>query len=369
MRSKQNWAAGKKVLISLISILMGFVAGGILMLTSGANPFTGFLYLFQGGLMSLTRVCNTIAYAVPLMLTGLSVTFAFKTGLFNIGGPGQMLMGGLAATVFALTVQLPRPLMLPAVIFAAILGGMLWAAVPGFLKARFNVNEVVSGIMMNWIAYWVVYITISDHFKSTSIETESVAIPAVASLKTEGITMLTRGSNLNLGIFIALVATAMVIFILNKTVMGYEMKAVGFNPFAAEYGGINVNKNAVRAMAISGALAGLAGLTFYCGYLSNMRIGVMPSQGFDGIAVALLANSSPLGVVFSALFFAVLQTGKGYMNAMMPIPPEIADTIIATVIYFAATSKLIEMNLERIKRFFARVCRQKKRGNGYVAND
>ena len=241
---------------------------------------------------------------------------------------------------------------------------MVWAAVPGFLKARFNVNEVVSCIMMNWVAYWVVYIVISDHFKSTTIDTESQVIPAAASLKTEAITLLTKGSNLNLGIFIAIIATALVIFILNRTVLGYEMKAVGFNRFAAEYGGINVQKNAVLAMVISGALSGLAGLTFYCGYLSNMRIGVMPSQGFDGIAVALLANCAPVGVVFAAIFFAILQTGKGFMNAMMPIPPEIADTIIATVIYFAATSKLIEMNLDRIKKFFGRKRPSKSEGSG-----
>ncbi|MBC3937621.1 ABC transporter permease [Anaerotruncus massiliensis (ex Liu et al. 2021)] len=353
-----------KILVSVISILLGFVAGALLMLSSGANPLTGFSYLFQGGLKSVTRICNTIAYAVPLMLTGLSVTFAFKTGLFNIGAPGQMLIGGLLANVLALTVDLPRPLLLPLVITASIVGGMVWAAVPGFLKARFNVNEVVSCIMMNWVAYWVVYIIISDHFKSTTIDTESQVIPAAASLKTEAITLLTKGSNLNLGIFIAIIATALVIFILNRTVLGYEMKAVGFNRFAAEYGGINVQKNAVLAMVISGALSGLAGLTFYCGYLSNMRIGVMPSQGFDGIAVALLANCAPVGVVFAAIFFAILQTGKGFMNAMMPIPPEIADTIIATVIYFAATSKLIEMNLDRIKKFFGRKRPSKSEGSG-----
>lgn len=170
-----------------------------------------------------------------------------------------MLIGGLLANVLALTAGLPRPLLLPLVIAASIVGGMVWAAVPGFLKARFNVNEVVSCIMMNWVAYWVVYIVISDHFKSTTIDTESQVIPAAASLKTEAITLLTKGSNLNLGIFIAIIATALVIFILNRTVLGYEMKAVGFNRFAAEYGGINVQKNAVLAMVISGALPGWRG--------------------------------------------------------------------------------------------------------------
>ncbi|MFR9190520.1 MAG: ABC transporter permease [Anaerotruncus massiliensis (ex Togo et al. 2019)] len=350
-----------KILVSVISILLGFVAGALLMLSSGANPLTGFSYLFQGA-QGVTRICNTIAYAVPLMLTGLSVTFAFKTGLFNIGAPGQMLIGACSPMCWPHR-RLPGRCCCrsssPRRSSAAWCGGG-----PRLLTARFNVNEVVSCIMMNWVAYWVVYIVITDHFKSTTIDTESQVIPAAASLKTEAITLLTKGSNLNLGIFIAIIATALVIFILNRTVLGYEMKAVGFNRFAAEYGGINVQKNAVLAMVISGALSGLAGLTFYCGYLSNMRIGVMPSQGFDGIAVALLANCAPVGVVFAAIFFAILQTGKGFMNAMMPIPPEIADTIIATVIYFAATSKLIEMNLDRIKKFFGRKRPSKSEGSG-----
>ena len=220
---------------------------------------------------------------------------------------------------------------------------MIWAGVPGFLRAQFNVNEVVSCIMMNWIAYWIVYITISDHFRSTTISTESQSIATAASFKTQFLTQITRGSNLNLTIILAIIATALMIFILNRTTLGYEMKAVGYNRYAAEYGGISVRKNAILAMMFAGGLAGLAGLSYYCGYLTNMRIGSMPSQGFDGIAVALLANCSPLGVIFAAVFFSILQTGKGYMNAMLPIPPEIADIIIAAVIYFAATSKLIYM--------------------------
>ncbi|MDR2020893.1 MAG: ABC transporter permease, partial [Treponema sp.] len=193
---------------------------------------------------------------------------------------------------------------------------------------------------------------ISDNFKSASIETESLSIPAAASLKTAWLTRITGGSNLNLGIILAVAAVVIINFILDKTTLGYQMKAVGFNRYAAQYGGISVARNTILAMSISGALAGLAGLTYYCGYLNNIQIGVMPGQGFDGIAVALLANVSPLGVVLSALFFAVLQTGKGFMNAMLPIPPEIADIIIAVIIYFSATSVLIQTKMDKIKRFF-----------------
>ena len=317
-----------------------------------------------GGLSSKERIFNTFSNAIPLVFTGLSVTFAYKTGLFNIGATGQMVAAGLLSVITALTVDLPRPLLLPLVVLVGFLGGAVYGGIQGYLKSRFNVNEVVSGIMMNWIAHWAVYYVISDYFKSSSMATESQSVPAAASLRSDLLLSFTGSSSFNWGFILAIACVVIVQYILRRTVIGYEMRAVGFNAEAAEYGGINVQKNAVLAMVISGALSGLAGLTFYCGYLSNMRIGVMPSQGFDGIAVALLANCAPVGVVFAAIFFAILQTGKGFMNAMMPIPPEIADTIIATVIYFAATSKLIEMNLDRIKKFFGRKRPSKSEGSG-----
>ncbi len=148
---------------------------------------------------------------------------------------------------------------------------------------------------------------------------------------------------MNLGFFIAIISVILIKFILDKTTLGFSLKAVGANRFCAEYAGIKVNRNVVISMMIAGGLAGLAGLSFYTGYSRNMQIGVMPSQGFDGIAVALLGASNPLGgVFFSALFFGILQSGKGFMNAMTSVPPEIADTIIAVIIYFTATSVLFK---------------------------
>jgi simple sugar transport system permease protein len=239
--------------------------------------------------------------------------------------------------------------MLPILAVAAALGGALWAVIPGLLKARFNVHEVVSTIMMNWIAYWVVYYTVPAFFKG-SFETESRMIPAAASLKLPALTDLFAGSYINLGIVVAGLAVVVVSLILNRTVLGYQLKAVGYNRFGAEYAGINVNKNIVLSMMIAGALAGLGGACLYIGYASSMQLGVLPSIGFDGIAVALLAANSPLGVVGSAFFFGILQTGKGFMNAMTNIPPEIGDTIIATIIYFAATSVLIERVYDHFRK-------------------
>nr|WP_319473325.1 ABC transporter permease [uncultured Sphaerochaeta sp.] len=329
-------------LVAVSAVVLGLIAGAILMASIGSNPFAGFWYLFRGSLMNIERIGNTLATATTLMLVGLSVAFAFKTGLFNIGASGQMLVGGLCATIVAHKVFLPRPLFLAVLIGSALAGGALWGVIPGFLKAKFNVHEVVATIMMNWIAYWSVYYFVPAYLKGPSLETESASIAVSQSLRTGWLTNLFNGSYMNLGFFVALISVILIKFILDKTTLGFSLKAVGANRFCAEYAGIKVNRNVVISMMIAGGLAGLAGLSFYTGYSRNMQIGVMPSQGFDGIAVALLGASNPLGVFFSALFFGILQSGKGFMNAMTSVPPEIADTIIAVIIYFTATSVLFK---------------------------
>ena len=345
----------KDAINSLLAVALGLIAGAILMLSIGDSPVDGYVYLFKGALMNTQRIGDTLATAAPLIFTGLSVGFAFKTGLFNIGTPGQMLAGGFTATAIGLLYNdsMPRILLLSAMIIGGALAGSIWAFVPGILKAKFNVNEVVSSIMMNWIAYWIVNYSIPFYFKGTS-ETESKNIPDIASLKTDWLTNIFDGSYINLGLILAIIAVVVIGFILNKTVLGYELKAVGFNRDAAEYAGMSVNKNIVLSMMIAGALSGLAGVAQYVGNSSNMQIGVMPSQGFDGIAVSLLGANSPLGILVSAIFFGLLYSGKGFMNVNTSIPPEIADTIIAIIIYFAAISAAVPMVVNKIKKMKAK---------------
>lgn len=358
--------ASRAAVVAIVAVALGLIAGAILMVLVGGNPWDGYLNLMKGGLNGLSRFGDTFGYATQLVLTGLSVAFAFRTGLFNIGGAGQMLMGGLAATCVALWLPLPQPLVLPIMFVAAMLGGAVWAAVPGLLKARFNVHEVVTTIMMNWVAYWAVYYFIPAYLKG-GLETESKTIAETASLKVPWLSAVFDGSgSINLGIFIAIGAILVIWFLLNRTVLGYELKAVGFNRHAAEYSGMPVNRNIALSMMIAGALAGLAGLTQYTGYAANMMVGSLPSQGYDGIAVALLGANSPWGVGAAAVFFGILQSGKGFMSAMTNVPPDIADTIIAVIIYFAATSVLIE----RVWDWFKRRRAQKPEGGSvpYVGN-
>lgn len=339
----------RHTIVSLISILLGLVAGGILMLFIGSNPIEGYSYLLQGALKNLERIGNTLATATPLIFTGLSVAFAFRTGLFNIGASGQMLIGGLFASAIGLTFDFSRPILLLVMILAGLLGGALWALVPGVLKAKFNVHEVVSTIMMNWIAYWTIYYVIPSYFKGEFLETESKKLSEAATLRTPFLTEMFDGSYINLGIFLAVIAVIIIGFIINKTTLGFELKAVGFNRHAAEYAGMQVNRNIVLSMLISGGLAGLGGVALYTGNASTIQIGILPFQGYDGIAVALLGANSPIGVFFAAILFGILYSGTGFMNAMTEIPPELANTIIAIIIYFAATSVMIERLLKKFQ--------------------
>ena len=198
-----------ELLVGVVAVVLGLIAGAILMIVGGYDAIEGYRFLFAGGLMNLERFGNTLAMATPLILTGLSVAFAFRTGLFNIGTPGQVLVGGLLATIVGLTVNIPKPLLLTLMTVTAIAGGAVWGIIPGLLKARFNVHEVVSGIMMNWIAYWITYYLVPSHFKG-SYETESRQIPEIASLKVHWLTDLFSGSYINIGLFLSLIAVLII---------------------------------------------------------------------------------------------------------------------------------------------------------------
>jgi ABC-type uncharacterized transport system permease subunit len=331
-----------KIVVSLVAVLFGLLAGAILMIVTGHDPISGYSYLFQGGLKNPKRIGDTLATATPLIFSGLAVAFAFRTGLFNIGVAGQLLFGAFCASAAGLNLDLPKAVLLPLMLLVGFLSGAVWASIPGLLKARFNVHEVVSSIMMNWVAYWTINYAVPAYLKGQFNETESRALPDAASLKVPFLTEMFDGSFINLGFFVAIVIVLVVAFVIDKTTFGYELKAVGYNRHAAEYAGIAVNRSIVFSMAISGGLAGLGGVALYAGNASSIQIGVMPSQGFDGIAVSLLGANTPIGVLLSAIFFGLLYSGRGFMNAMTEIPPEIADSIIAIIIYFAATSILIE---------------------------
>ena len=291
------------LLVSLSAVFLGIIAGCIFILCLGKNPFAGFERILFGALSNTRRIGNTLGMSTQLILIGLSVAFAFKTGLFNIGASGQMLVGGITGSILAyyLPMDMPRFIYLPIIIVAAMLAGAFWGFLSGLLKAKFNVHEVVSTIMLNWIAYWIVYDFIPRFIIDPTISVKSKPIETVHTLRADWLTDLTAFSTLNYGFFLAIIMCVVVWFILQKTTLGFNLKAVGSNRFCAEYAGIKVNRSIMISMAIAGALASLAGLTYYCGYSNIMEMGKMPNEGYDGIAVALLGNCSPVGIFFSAI--------------------------------------------------------------------
>ena len=345
------------LLVSVSAVILGMLAGCILILVIGKNPITGYSKLFMGALSNKRKIGATIGLSTQLIFAGLSFSFAYKTGLFNIGGSGQMLVGGSTCSLLAhmLPAGIPRPIYLVIIILAAILAGGLWGFISGFLKAKFNVHEVVSCVMLNWIAYWICYDFIPRFIIDPSIAVKSAPIANERTLRSGIFTALFgKTTTANLGFLLAIAAVVLIWFILNKTTLGFNLKAVGANRYCAEYAGIKVTKSIIISMAISGALCGLAGLSFYCGYSNIMEMGKMPSEGFDGIAVSLLGNATPVGSLVAGLFFGVLKNGKLSLAAI-GIPTELADTIIAIIIYFAATNVLFRNFWDgRFKKSFER---------------
>lgn len=343
----------KKIIIPLLAVLLGFVTGAIVMILTGHNPIEAYSALLKGaGLFGdVKRFGDTLLNMTTLILTGLSVAFAFRTGLFNIGAAGQMLMGGFVAVFIGVKYNLPPFIHVTIATIAAVLAGAAWGYIPGLLKAKFRIHEVVSTIMMNYIAMWSVYYLVPKYIPG-SFSTESKAINTSASLRTEWLTNLFKGSYVNLGLFLALIAVLLIWWILEKTTFGYELKAVGFNLHASQYAGMKVNRNMILSMMISGALAGLAGATYYIGYANNIKIGVLPSQGYDGIAVALLGLNSPFGVALTALLFGFMNAGRLFMQSSTSVPNELVPIIIAIIIFFAATSLMLESWLKKSEKFF-----------------
>jgi len=282
-------------------------------------------------------------YATPIILTGLSVGFAFKTGVFNIGTPGQFIMGGFGAVYAGIMWEQLGPVHWAAALLVSILMGALCGLVPGILKAYFNVNVVISCIMMNYIGMYLVnWIVRSYKPLFNTLRNESKNVAATAVIPKMGLDKLFPGSSVNGGILIAIVVVLFIYVLLNKTVFGYELKAVGYNADAGKYAGINEKRNIVAAMMIAGAIAGLAGgLLYLAGTGKHIEIkDVLASEGFTGISVALLGLSHPIGVLFSGLFIAYLTAGGFYLQ-LFEFSTEIIDIIVAVIIYFSAFALVI----------------------------
>lgn len=355
-----------RFIYTILAIVLGIIIGSIILLISGTNPVEAYKVIFLGAFGKPKYISWTIVKAVPLILTGLSVAFAFNTGLFNIGAEGQYIVGSIGALVVGLLLDLPPVIHGLVALLVGALCGYLWGAIVGILKAKFQVNEVISSIMMNWIAFYLSNYLLSFPILRSIESDNSYPIKQSASIKIAGAWKMSESGRaylaqhkflkdilnppLNFGIIIAIIAALVVWYILKKTTLGYELRAVGFNENAAEYGGIDINKSIVKSMGIAGILAGLAGAITVLGVSGD--IGIMAAQegyGFDGMAVALIAGNNPLGTIPAALLYAGLTYGGGKLTTIGTYS-EVVNIIIGIMILFIAMPKLLDM----IKFFFTK---------------
>ena len=355
-----------RFIYTILAIVLGIIIGSIILLISGTNPVEAYKVIFLGAFGKPKYISWTIVKAVPLILTGLSVAFAFNTGLFNIGAEGQYIVGSIGALVVGLLLDLPPVIHGLVALLVGALCGYLWGAIVGILKAKFQVNEVISSIMMNWIAFYLSNYLLSFPILRSIESDNSYPIKQSASIKIAGAWKMSESGRaylaqhkflkdilnppLNFGIIIAIIAALVVLYILKKTTLGYELRAVGFNEKAAEYGGIDINKSIVKSMGIAGILAGLAGAITVLGVSGD--IGIMAAQegyGFDGMAVALIAGNNPLGTIPAALLYAGLTYGGGKLTTIGTYS-EVVNIIIGIMILFIAMPKLLDM----IKFFFTK---------------
>lgn len=337
------------ILVPIISVLLGLLSGAVLMLVFGYNPIEGYLALWNGAFGDLYFMGETIRQITPYILTGLAVAFAFRTGLFNIGAEGQVIVGWLAAIWVGLSIDAPIYIHLPLAILVAAAAGGLWGFVPGILKAKLGVHEVIVTIMMNYIALYSANAIIRNVLTDSKDSTET--IPASASMASEWLQQLTFYSRMHYGILLALFAAVIMWFIIEKTTIGYELRSVGFNNHASKYAGMNVQKNIVLSMVISGAFAGLAGASEGLGTFGYMSVqSGFTNLGFDGIAVALLGANTAIGVILAAILFGILKVGALNMPLEADVPSELVDIIIAIIIFFVASSYIIRWAILRFKK-------------------
>lgn len=341
-----DFFAENKFIHTLLSILIGFLVGAVFLAVMGISVSAAYGRLFQSVFSSVKSLSYCVVYATPYIATGLSVAFSFKTGVFNIGAEGQFVVGSMSACVVGILFgNLPSAVLIPLCLVAAAVVGAVWGMIVGFLKTKWGINEVLSMIMFNWIAFYLSnYIAgiPAIHNEGTAEATRNISENARILFPSELIGNLGLCNTANWGIFLAIVLTLIVYFIIEKTTLGYELKAVGFNKSAAEYGGINVNRSILTALAISGALAGLGGALQLMGM--GGRISVFTSQegfGFAGIVVALIGVSNPLGVFIAGLFYGALKYGGGRLN-LVGAPTQVVDIIVGTVVFFIAISCIFE---------------------------
>ena len=328
-----------ELIVPMLAIVTALIISAIIIMATGASVTAAYSGLFTGALGNPKAIANTLVEATPYIFAGLAVALGFKCGLFNIGVEGQLAMGSMAAAlVGAQFTSLPLLLHLPLALLAGILGGALWGAIPGFLRARTGAHEVITTIMLNYIA-----IRLTDYLIKGPFRYRGSSAPRTPFISPSAELPYLFGEDyrLHAGFILAILTVVLIWWLLNKSTPGFEIRTVGANPDAAQYAGMSITRNFVLAMAISGGLGGLAGASQVLGLEHNLKASFSAGYGFDSIAIALLAKSNPIGIIPAAIFWGALRNGAGLMQLQSGISISLINIMQALVIVFVAADQIV----------------------------
>ena len=354
---------------ALVAVIIGFAVAAVVLVAAGYDPIASFGALLSGAFGKPKYISNVFIKATPILLTGISVAFAFKTGLFNIGAEGQYILGTVLATVVGCSLNLPMPLQVPIVLLSGMVGGALLGAFVGWLKAKFGIHEVITSIMCNWITFYLCnFVVMSDAFhkpNSTSavpVNPSSYTILFGMWKKSEAGKQFLAGipwlreillkTDLSAGFLIAVVVAVIISIVLKRTKLGYELRAVGLNRDAARFSGIAVERNIVLSMLIRGAISGLAGALSITGTSPHTitLLAAMEGYGFNGMSVAFIAGCAPLGCIPASILFASLIYGGMSVQQAMGVPSDIINIMIGTIVFFTALPGIAPFFANKIQR-------------------
>lgn len=344
MKTKKKSILESNILYTLIAIVVGFIIGAIFLSFAGISASAAYGKLIDSVFGKPKYMIWTLVYASPLIFTGLSVAFSFRTGVFNIGAEGQFVVGVLAATVVGVLFKLPAIIHIPLCILSAAAAGALWSWIVGIMKVKRGIHEVLSFIMFNWIAFYLsnYVVNLSAIKRSTGGEASKDVADTARILLPQAIMKTLGCSAANAGFILAVIAAIVIWVLIEKTTLGYKLKAVGFNNDAAKFAGINSDKSVLTALSISGALAGIGGAVQVLGMSGRLsQYAGQEGFGFQGITVALIAGSNPIGCILSGIFYGAMKYG-GSKLTMVNAPSEVIDIIMGCVIIIIAISHVFK---------------------------
>jgi len=333
----------KAVVVQILAILLAFVTGAIVLSLTGYSPIEAYSAMFSGAFGNLYGIGQTLTKATPITFTALAFLFAFKSGLFNIGAEGQLIIGAMASAIVGISFNgLPALVHIALALLAGAVAGGLWGFIPAFLRAKFGAHEVITTMMLSYVAAYLTSYMVNYPFKAPGWVAQTVPI-----LESARLPRILSPTQLSASLYLVMLLVVLTEYILRRTVLGFELRATGLNPDAAENAGINVRRGMILALVISGAIAGLGGSGEILGVHRRFIDGFSPGYGWDGLAVALVGGLNPVGALLAAILFGALRNGGMVMTRVTGVPLDIVFLLQALVILFVAAPKMIRALLKR----------------------